>query len=400
MQIPTQNTSPSVHAIAPIDDKNVFFLNKDGQIGVAKFSPGLSQIGWQYYSEVKWNCLPSLAIGPNYSLVFASPYEVTQAFDTDQDLSLDFFQAIATDWPGKAEGVRITAGPVADPQGRLLFALSPFAEKEGDTPHAKIVAWYPGAEELIPVTNSQLPVVSFALGSAGLLAAQLDMPNYKDGYYLSLTGLPPFDPTAPTPAPESIPYTLPSLLLPAEIVGKTAPTQFAFFHEAESEKLLVSCPDTNRLIEIVPEENKGAWQGTILVRSQLPSPLVTLVEMKPGSVLGGSDNGFVPVDLAPDNYRISRITLRENLIVLDFTRPVDRLLAVKPESYSVTAVSLNGGGETMVAEPTIESDGKTVILKVKDIPAETVLRIVCQNVPSESGDTLLSPAVFSTVHRK
>ena len=77
VQISSQESSPSVSAIAPIDDKNVFFLNKEGQIGVAKFSPGLSQIGWELYSDVKWSGLSELTIGPNYSLVFAAPGEIT-----------------------------------------------------------------------------------------------------------------------------------------------------------------------------------------------------------------------------------------------------------------------------------------------------------------------------------
>src|SRR5690606_24065255 len=108
---------PTVRAIAPIDGSNVFFLNHRGQIGVAKFSPGLSQIGWELYSEVKLNALPSLAVGPRYSVLTASPLELTQAFDTDQDAELDFFQAIVRDWTDRDQGVAITAGPVADPHG-------------------------------------------------------------------------------------------------------------------------------------------------------------------------------------------------------------------------------------------------------------------------------------------
>lgn len=399
VQISSQESSPSVSAIAPIDDKNVFFLNKEGQIGVAKFSPGLSQIGWELYSDVKWSGLSELTIGPNYSLVFAAPGEITQAFDTDQNMELDFFQALVRTWPGKDQGSSVTAGPIADAYGRILFAISPYIEEEGETPRARIVAWHPSSKELIPVTNSQLPVSSFALSSDGLLAARLDMPDYKDGYYLSLTEIPSFNPQAPVP--ESVPYTRPSLLIPAELTKGAEPTKFAFYHDGGQEKLLATCPDSRRLIEIIPEERGGIWQGSFLVHSETKEDLVTLVEMKEGSVLGGGESGFIPVELAPDDFRISKIELRQNLIVLDFTQPVDRTEAVKPESYSVTAISLSSSGDRkLAADPIIESDGETVILKVEEIPAETVLRIVCQNVPSDSGESLLSPMVFSTIHKK
>ena len=64
MEIAEQVVKPTVKAIAPIDDTNVFFLNKRGQAGVAKFSPGLSLIGWELYSKVKLNSLNSLGVGP------------------------------------------------------------------------------------------------------------------------------------------------------------------------------------------------------------------------------------------------------------------------------------------------------------------------------------------------
>ncbi len=81
IQIKPQEGVPTVRAIAPVDKNNVFFLNNRGQIGVAKFSPGLSLIGWEYYSEVKLNSLPFLAAGPEYSVITGSPDEITQAFD-------------------------------------------------------------------------------------------------------------------------------------------------------------------------------------------------------------------------------------------------------------------------------------------------------------------------------
>ena len=79
VQLNPQDKAPTVRAIVPLDGANVFFLNHRGQIGIAKFSPGLSQIGWQFYSEVKLSALPSITLGPNYSVITASVNEIGRA---------------------------------------------------------------------------------------------------------------------------------------------------------------------------------------------------------------------------------------------------------------------------------------------------------------------------------
>ncbi len=400
VQISEQPTTPTVSAIAPIDDTNVFFLNQRGQIGVAKFSPGLSLIGWDYYSKVKLNALPSLALGPNYSVVTASTKELTQSFDTDQDGSLDFFQALVRKWEGQLEGVRITAGPVADPHGRLLFALSPFAPEDGAPPVARLVAWNPADQTLKTVTWSQLVIGSFALGPDSLLAARLLMPDYEDGYYVSLTELPPVTPADSKEDPTTLPKTLPSLLIPAELTDGKPPTQLCFFFEDGKEKLLLTCPESKQLIEIVPEKSGKAWQGSILLRSKTTYPVQSLIEFSPGKLLGGGENGFVPLEINPDLYRITRISIAEDVIVLDFSEEVDRLQAVKPDSYSVQSVSLRGGKSEVSLQPTVESDGKTVILKSSEIQDGTVLRVVCQNLPSSSGKALFNTSVFYTIRQR
>jgi hypothetical protein len=406
IQIKAQDETPSVRAIAPIDDTNAFFLNKRGQIGVAKFSPGLSLIAWEYYSEVKLSALPALAIGPDYSVLTASPDEVTQSFDTDQDVELDFFQALVRDWPGRSEGVTITAGPVADPYGRLLFALSPHQEKaEGEeappAPRARIVAWHPDSETLVSVTESQLQINDFAIGRGGLLAARLSMPDYEDGYYVSLTQLPPFDPATPSAIPDPQPFALPSLLIPAELTRKDPPTKLCFYRSGSREKLLALCVNAKQLIEIVPENVNGTWQGAILVNRVLKEPIETIVEMSPGSLLAGNDEGFLPLDESVDDFRITSVDIAADGILLDFTEPVDRAAASKPDSYAVRAVSLNGGGESPVTvQPVIESDGRSLILKTSRIEAGTVLQVICRNVPSETGEKLLSSAVYYTIHQR
>jgi hypothetical protein len=401
IRITPNDQAPSVRAIAPIGGGNVFFLNHRGQVGVAKFSPGLSQIGWEFYSEVKLNALPFLAVGPGYSIVSASPVELTQAFDTDQDMELDFFQALVRDWPSRNEGVAITAGPVADAQGRVLYALSPHALKAGDPKKARLMAWVPATGQSIPVTESELPIESFALRRDGLLAIRLSMPDYTDGFFLSLTELPPAAAQgAPATPPGPLPFTLPSLILPAELTKGDRPVSPAFLEENGVGKLILTCPASRHLIEIVPENAGGLWQGSVLLRGVAPKPLHTLVEMDPGQLLGGGDEGFLPLADDPSIHRITAMTLAEDGIVLEFSQPVDRFEAVKAENYSVKAIALGGGETTIGIEPVIDARGRTVVLKCPPVGPGHVLRVVCQNVPSESGGKLLHASVFSTVHAR
>jgi len=398
VEIAEQDVKPTVQAIAPIDGTNVFFLNKRGQAGVAKFSPGLSLIGWELYSKVKLNSLSALGMGPNYSLITASAVEVTQAFDTTGDGSLDFFQGLVREWKGRDQGVRITAGPVPDAHGRLLFALSPYAVEDGEPPLASLVAWHPEKDDLETVTESQLLISSFAVGPEGLLAARLSMPNYTEGYYISLTELPPLSSESPDASPPSAPKTLPSLLIPAELTGGKEPTQMCFFTEDLTSKLVLTCPESKQLIEIVPEKEGNQWQGAIMLRSTTPSSIETVVEMNSGLLLGGGADGFFPLEVPKDSFRIERVHIAEDGIVLNFSNEVDRYQGVKSSSYTVKAVSLQGENQALNIEPVIESDGKTIILKTDEIGEGVVLRVVCQNLPSASGEQLFSKTVFYTIH--
>lgn len=444
---------PTVRAIAPIDSSNVLFLNHRGQLGMAKFSPGLSQIGWQLYSEVKLNALPALVLGPNYSALAASPAELTQAFDTDQNLELDFFQALVRDWPGREAGVVVTAGPVADAHGRVLFALSPHAAEEGAKPKARLVAWHPQLDAVAVVTESELPIESFAVSRSGLLAARLSLPDYTDGYFLSLTELPPPPPPGTPPAPEekpvgtgegtnsgasggapdgapdaspapeasaeegtaapdlpgetgspsappppSVPFTLPSLILPAELSKGEPPTSPVFFLEGGREKLLLACPDSRRLVEVVPDPGEGLWQGSVILRGLASKPPRALAAMASGAVLGGGDEGFFPVEDDPSVYRIVRLERVADGLVVALSRPVDRFEAVKPENYSLKAIALGGGETALAVDPFVDFDGRTIKLKSSPVGGAHVLRLACQNLPSESGEALLAPTAFYTIH--
>lgn len=400
IEITPNDQVPTIRAITPIDGSNVFFLNHRGQVGVAKFSPGLSQIGWEFYSEVKLNALPFLALGPGYSVISASPYELTQGFDTDRDVELDFFQALVREWTDRDKGVVVTAGPVADPHGRILFALSPHALKAGDPPKARLMAWVPATGSLVAVTESELLIDGFALRRDGLLATRLAMPDYTDGFFLSLTELPPPVPDNPAEAPSPMPFTLPSLIIPAELTKRDRPDQPVFFEEEGRSKLLLVCPVSHHLIEIVPEKVGGLWQGAILLRALSPKPIYTAAAVESGLLLGGGDEGFVPLQDDPSVHRITRLDLAADGIALAFSQPVDRYEAVKPENYSVKAIALRGGEKTLAIQPVVESDGRHLVLRCELPGPGSVLRVVCQNLPSEKGGNLLHASAFYTLHSR
>ncbi len=133
------------------------------------------------------------------------------------------------------------------------------------------MAWVPATGQSIPVTESELPIESFALRRDGLLAVRLSMPDYTDGFFLSLTELPPppTDPAGTPPAP--LPFTLPSLILPAELTKGDRPVSPAFLEENGTGKLILTCPVSRHLIEIVPGKAGGLWQGSVLLRGVAPN---------------------------------------------------------------------------------------------------------------------------------
>ncbi|HRQ88851.1 MAG TPA: hypothetical protein PLA50_08645, partial [Bacteroidia bacterium] len=123
-----------------------------------------------------------------------------------------------------------------------------------------------------------------------------------------------------------------------------------------------------------------------------------LAEMSPGALLGGGDEGFAPLLDDPAVFRIQRLALVSDGILLEFSQPVDRYEAVKAENFSVKTIALGGGETILPVEPVVESDGRTLVLHAKSIPAGSVLRVICQNLPSETGTALLSTSAFYSVH--
>lgn len=394
---PTEEV-PSVKAILPLDAANVFFLNDRGQVGVAKFSPGLSQIGWTLYSEVSAETLPFLALGPKYSILTASPGELTQAFDTNQDLKLDFFQAVLREWPDREQGAVITAGPVADGHGRILFALSPHTLAPGAPMKARLMGWNPATGTTTVLTESELPIESFALSRDNLLAARLTMDDYQDGYFLSLTDLPVPSAEQPGLAPDPMPFTLPSLILPAELTKGENPVSPTFIQEDDQTRLLLVAPGSGHILEVTPVRRGPLWQGSILLRGISPKPVQAIAEPVPGSLLGGGPSGFFPLPEAEDIFRIRSLQRVDEGLLVEFTQAVDRFEAIKPETFSLRAIALGGGETTLTVDPMVESNGRTVVLRTRFPDPGFVLRLVCQNLPSETGKRLLAPSGFLSVH--
>jgi len=405
---PNKRGLPTVRAIAPLNEANVIFLNREGQVGIAKFTPGLGLIAWDLYSTIKQDALAGIVPGNNLSVLSATPADLTQAFDTDDDLKLDFFQAVVSEWPGKKDGVVITAGPVSAGDGRVLLALSPHRLEKTGPAKASVVAWHPQWKGIRTVATSVLPIRAMAVSPKGILATRLYMPKYKGGFYVSLNELAPFDPakkeTSKEETPSSqVPGTQPSLLIPAELTGKQSPEQICFVREDRVEKLLITSPDSNQLLEISPEKAGNSWQGSILVRQKTPLPLETVCYLGADKILGGGPKGFLPIDRNDHVFRIRSVQLKDDGLEVNFTKPLNRFTGVRPDSFSVRAFPLQSGkGEKgiTIPEPVIESDGLTVVLRSAAIPGDSVIRIKCMNLTSETGEKLTNPLVFYTVHQR
>lgn len=400
LEIPQSPGPPEVAALARLDETHAFFLNRRGQIGIAKFSPGLSLIGWQLYSELATDALPQLALGPEYSVVYASPWELTQGFDTEGRGMLDFHQALLRDWRGRDDGVHVTAGPVADRHGRLLFALAPQSHEEDAAPTARIYAWHPEASGPVAVIESLLPVAAFTLSREGTVAALLDYPEYGEGYYVSLTDLPPFHPGDPDAPPDPLPLTEASLLVPSSLTGRAPLRHLAYFQEKGQEKLLALAPETGTIVEILAERAGDRWRGGILLRQVADGPVRprALAEMAPGQLLAGGEGGFARLDPDPEAFRITAVELASDGLVLHFSEELDRETAISPESVRLRSSPLDGGASELPFQPVLEREGRTLVLKSALPSSRAVLRIACDEIRSTKGQQLMGATAFFVIN--
>ena len=400
VQIERDLKSPPIAALARINQASVFFLDLDGRVGVAKFSPGLSLVAWDHYTSFRWREARRIAYGRNLSVVSGTPYELSQAFDTDQDGRLDFFQDMITDWPGKKEGARISSGPLTDPSGRLLFAVSPSAGSgnAADRP-CTLFSWNPGGTTLTKLATSSLPIVEMAVSSEGLLAAWIQLPSYDEGYYLSLIELPPFESANPDHQPENPPSLLPDIIIPAELTGFKPVGSFCFSKEDGETKLLVTCPQSKRLIEATLEMGKSGWGGIMSVREIFPQPVYCLEPMEEGKVLLGGAGGFRALGKNLDAFRFLDVRLVGGSLEIDFSKPVDRAKATDSESgVQLAIIPLAGQLDAFdPPQPLVESDGRTVVLKLPSLPSKAILKVEAPGLTSEEGEKVLFPSVFYTI---
>jgi len=447
---PGQEAFPSLVDAAPLPNGLVRILTTDGRTGLVRLDESRQPVEWGVESQVRQEVLPGLVTAPGNGVIFASNTELSQAFDTDGNGSHDFFQALVRSWPGVESGVFITAPPIADRHGRVLIALSPHAQTPGQAPLASIVAWTPGQDQVVPVMVSELPVISMSADKE-LFVALLDMPSYRAGYYVSLTGLPappdsassspgdspnPEAPPAPvgapsstriddtssteaeaapapdpgeeseveaeeTPAPPPLPQTLPSLIIPAEMTGNHPPSSIRIVRENGRRKIIACSPHTSRLIEILPERNEEVWQGVIFLRSETAEPVVSVLQLADGSILGAGPAGLIPTANVKPVFRLEEARLVDDGIELRFNHPVDRSAGILPETYSVESVPLRGGGGTAITipEPLVEPDGFGVILRTTQLEPATVVRLKFPGLVSERGDALLNATVYYAVNR-
>lgn len=393
--------APGISEIVRIDPSNVFFLDSVGRIGVARFAEDLTLKAWDYYSEFQWSEARHLAVGRNLSVVSGSQNELTQAFDTDKDGKLDFFQDTIKQWPGKTEGATISCGPITDLHGRLLFAVAPKPRDPDDEKPEKIApstlfAWNPGGEELTTLATSSLPISEMAVSQEGRLVAWIQLPSYTEGYYLAVAELPPFDPRNPDKQPESPVSLMPNLIIPAELTDFKPIGQFCITRENDVEKIFVACPMSKRLVELIPELHPGGWGGLISVREQFEKPIYAVEPMAEGRVLLGGEAGFHALDPDRDSFHYRSVRMASDAFEIDFSRPVDRSKAVsQEEGIQLAVIPLEGKLDPFdPPQSLVESDGLTVVVPLPDLPPKAIIKIDAPSLTCENGESLLFPSIY------
>ncbi|MDF1816604.1 MAG: hypothetical protein P1V20_30660 [Verrucomicrobiales bacterium] len=397
----TKMKSPPVSEIVRIDPANAFFLDTMGQLGVARFTPELDLIGWEYYSLFQWQEARHIVVGRNLSIVSGSPNELTQAFDTDKDGRLDFFQDMISEWPGKAEGATISCGPVADQYGRLLFAVAPREGAGEGASVSTLFAWNPGGQTLTSLATSSLPIAEMAVSKDGLLAAWIQLPSYTEGYYISFADLPAFNRKKPDEQPANPPALLPNMIIPASMTDFKPIGQLCFAREGGKEKLFITSPEANRLIEMVPEKVGKDWGGAVSVRASFDEPIYAVELMDEGKILLGGKAGFQPLEENLEAFRFRELRFAPDALEIDFTRPVDRIRATAEEAgVQLAIIPLEGELAPFEApRPLVESDGKTVVLKLPELPGKAIIKIDAPDLVSEDGDPIVFPSLFYTLNR-
>ncbi|MEM7699893.1 MAG: hypothetical protein AAF236_15970, partial [Verrucomicrobiota bacterium] len=328
--------SPTVRALAAVDEANVIFLTKRGEIALASFSPELDLLGWSLYTEAKLNTVASVAAGKNYSVLTASPYELTQSFDSDGDGRLDFFQSLVRDWIGRDEGVTITAGPVVDFDGTVFFALSnPAISADAPT---RVVAFLPDpdAEDVTTVIETSDTILSLAVTGQNEVGALL---KSRDHYLLATLPASPINIESDAEAIGNVTWAE-RIKLSKAMLGETPPSQLVSLQHAGEPGWLVINPAENRVIEIRQSTvGEASTEGDApRVRSAVASwiriggkPAVdAVVQMDSGRLLAGNSEGFFALPgNDPEIFSITGLTATEQGLRLTFSKPVDRPAAVE-----------------------------------------------------------------------
>lgn len=395
----SQGKVPPVTEIVRINPTSAFFLTDKGRIGVARFENNLKLNAWDYYSDFQWLEARHLAVGLNLSIVSGTSTELTQAFNTNDDGVLDFYQDTLTDWPGRGIGAKISCGPIADSNGRLLFAVTP-----PPTPNAKealpsiVYSLNPNGKKLTRLVSSDLPIGEMAISEGGILAAWIKHPGYKEGYYLGITQLPAFDITKPDVELEELPTLSPNVIIPTELTNSQPIRQLCFFEEDGLSKILVTIPEAKRLIEVVPELHNAGWGGLVTVRRQFDVPVYSAETMDHGKVIVGAEDGFHNLN-SDRSFHYTGINIAKDAIEVKFSHPINRAQIVSNRnSIRLSMVSLGEEIEPFEApEPIVESDGMTVVLPTTlKLPKKVIIKVETPLLTSEEGVPIASSMMFYT----
>ncbi|MCB1065760.1 MAG: hypothetical protein KDN20_22935, partial [Verrucomicrobiae bacterium] len=168
---------------------------------------------------------------------------------------------------------------------------------------------------------------------------------------------------------------------------------------------------SKHLLRLMLEEVDGVWQGAVtdFAAIESPEPGLDFLNFTPtgDELLAGQGGQLLSIQPAGGSiFAIRSVSLASDGFEVDFTRPVDRSVAIDPSTWKIqiwqpgtpeaSAIPFVPDSE---ARSVIDSDGLTVTLQTSGITEGKVYVFDLSGIPSESGEKLTHGLVYYTLNQ-
>lgn len=377
--------------------------------------------------------------------------EVTRIKDVDGDGVADHYDTLSSDW-GYAEGHEFAFGSKHDPDGNIWVALGLSGSYES---HNLFRGWAVKVTpdgRMIPVCSglrSPAGVAANAEGAMFVIESQgpwngcNSLKHLKPGAFLGHPASYNWYPYVPgMKAPEVEPQSgsrmgiekkrikelvppvvrFPYIKMGRSISGFRLNTSGGKFGPFDNQFFLADYT-LSIILRATTEQINGVWQGACYpFREGLATGLMN-VEFTPKGqlIVGGFTtsrqwpvrgtepfalqridwNGVVP-------FEVKEINIRKDGFLITFTKPVDRVIAAKPDAYTITTYThiyhaAYGSPEVDQTTPRVleavpAADGLSVMVKLETIVEDHIHDFDLSGLTSPTGEHLLHNRAYYTVN--